>query len=164
MKNAYIVYQNRGMNIVTEKQSEVRCPKCGSTSYAINYRESTALAFPEVYIGGKLLPSRDPNYHTAHCSCLNCGANFTSTIHYGSIDNQLDNYQPDPEKIKIIADTARKAFVASAEEMRKYEIQRLKERITELQQELQELEMEDGFLSSVGLKPDTYKTSTTCGE
>ena len=48
--------------------------------------------------------------------------------------------------------------------MRKYEIQRLKNRIAELQQELQELEMEDGFLSSVGLKPDTYKTSATCGE
>ena len=76
----------------------------------------------------------------------------------------LNCYQPDPEKVEIIADAARKAFVASAEEMRKYEIQRLKNRIAELQQELQELEMEDGFLSSVGLKSDTYKTSTTCGE
>lgn len=152
------------MNIVTEKQPEVRCPKCGSTSYAINYRESTALAVPEVYIDGKLLSSRDPNYHTAHCSCLNCGANFASTIHYDSIDNQLDSYQPDFEKIEVIADAARKAFVASAEEMRKHEIQRLKNRIAELQQELQELEMKDGFLSSVGLKSDTYKTSATCGE
>lgn len=149
---------------MTEKQPEVRCPKCGSTSYAINYRESTALAFSEVYIDGKLLPSCDPNYHTSHCSCLNCGANFTSTIHYGSIDNQLDSYQPNFENVEVIVDAARKVFVASAEEMRKYEIQRLKNRIAELQQELQELEMKDGFLSSVGLKSDTYKTSAMCGE
>jgi len=76
----------------------------------------------------------------------------------------LNCYQPGPEKVEIIADAARKAFVASAEEMRKYEIQRLKERIEKLQQELQELEMKDGFLSSVELKPDTYKVSATCGE
>lgn len=164
MKSAYIICQNRGMNIVTEKQFEVRCPKCGSTSYSIKYRESTALAVPEVYIDGKLLSSRDPNYHTAHCNCLNCGANFTSTIHYDSIDSQLDSYQPDVKNIEVIADAARKAFVASAEEMRKYEIQRLKERIEKLQQELQELEMKDGFLSSVELKPDTYKVSATRGE
>lgn len=76
----------------------------------------------------------------------------------------LNCYQPDLEKVEIIADAARKAFVASAEEMRKYEIQRLKERIAKLQQELQELEMKDGFLSSIGLKSDTYKTGATCGE
>lgn len=35
----------------------------------------------------------------------------------------LNCYQPDPEKVEIIADAARKAFIASAEEMRKYEIQ-----------------------------------------
>ena len=76
----------------------------------------------------------------------------------------LNCYQPDPEKIEVIADAARMAFVASAEEMRKHEIQRLKNRIAELQQELQELEMKDGFLSSIEVKSDTYKTSATCGE
>lgn len=76
----------------------------------------------------------------------------------------LNCYQPDPEKIEVIADAARKVVIASAEEMRKYEIQRLKNRIAELQQELQELEMKDGFLSSIEVKPDTYKTGATCGE
>ena len=99
---------------MSEEKLQIKCPKCGSTSYSINYRVSTALAFPEVYIGGVLQPYCDPNYHTSHCSCLNCGANFTSTQHYDSISNQLDCYQPDVEKIEVIVDTAQKAFVASA--------------------------------------------------
>ena len=143
---------------------QVKCPKCGSTSYSINYRVSTALAFPEVYIGGVLQPYFDPNYHTLHCSCLNCGANFTSTTHYDSISNQLDSYQPDVKNVEVIVDAARKTWTASAEEMRKDEIQRLKNRIAKLQQELQELEMKDGFLSNIEVKPDTYKVGATCGE
>jgi uncharacterized small protein (DUF1192 family) len=59
---------------------------------------------------------------------------------------------------------AQKAWTISAEETRKYEIRELKERIAKLQQELQELEMKDGFLSSIEVKSDTYKTGATCGE
>ena len=149
---------------MSEEKLQVKCPKCGSTSYSIKYRVSTALAFPEVYIGGVLQPYSDPNYHTSHCSCLNCGANFTSTQHYDSISNQLDCYQPDINKVQLLVDAAQKTWTASAEELRKDEIQRLKERIAKLQQELQELEMKDGFLSSIEVKSDTYKTSAPCGE
>jgi len=150
---------------MSEEKLQVRCPKCGSTYYSVNYRTATALAFPQVYIGGIPQPrNSDPNYYTSNCSCLNCGANLTSTQHYDSISNKIDCYQPDVNKIQPLVDAAKKAWAVSAEEMRKDEIQRLKERIAKLQQELQELEIKDGFLSNIEVKPGTYKTGATCGE
>ena len=54
---------------------EIKCPTCGASYYQERYTVSTALYSPVVYKDGEII-SRDPNWHTTYCLCLNCGADF----------------------------------------------------------------------------------------
>lgn len=52
-----------------------KCPTCGASYYRECYTASTAIYSPTVYKDGKIV-SKDPNWHTTYCLCLNCGESF----------------------------------------------------------------------------------------
>lgn len=54
------------------------CPNCGKSHYRVNYSDTTAMYYTPVYKDGKLV-SKDTNITTDHCTCLECGTNFTLT-------------------------------------------------------------------------------------
>lgn len=53
----------------------IKCPNCGESYYQEKYSVTTCMYSPAVFKDGKLI-SKDPNYTTTQCHCLNCGADF----------------------------------------------------------------------------------------
>ena len=60
----------------------IKCPYCGESYYQEGYTVSTAMYCPPIYKNGKLI-IEDDNYHTTHCTCLNCGKAFNYVRHKG---------------------------------------------------------------------------------
>ena len=57
---------------------EEPCPHCGSKAMYYNYTTSTLLAGPPVESdeNGNIIIHPDPNIHTDHYTCKNCGKSF----------------------------------------------------------------------------------------
>ena len=53
-----------------------RCPHCGESYYMENYSECTAVYYPPIYKDGVNI-NPDRNTTTTHCTCMNCGKNFS---------------------------------------------------------------------------------------
>lgn len=56
-----------------------RCPHCGESYYRENYSTTTCMAWYPVYKDGVLMNS-DPNKTTVHCTCINCGKDFSYEV------------------------------------------------------------------------------------
>lgn len=54
------------------------CPHCGESYYIENYNTSTCVYYPPVYKDGVNI-NPDRNTTTAHCTCMNCGKDFSFT-------------------------------------------------------------------------------------
>lgn len=52
------------------------CPHCGESYYMENYSMTTAVYYPPIYKNGVNI-NPDRNTTTTHCTCMNCGKNFT---------------------------------------------------------------------------------------
>lgn len=66
-----------GMAFVSEEGNLLHfCPHCYTSYYKELYSTSTALAWTPIYKDG-VLQNRNPNVTTVHCSCMNCGQDFT---------------------------------------------------------------------------------------
>ena len=55
-----------------------KCPHCGESYYMENYSESTAVYYPPIYKNGVNI-NPDRNTTTTHCTCMNCGKDFSFT-------------------------------------------------------------------------------------
>lgn len=55
---------------------DVRCPHCGESYYMENYSTSTCLYCPPIYKDGVNI-NPDRNTSTTHCTCMNCGKEFS---------------------------------------------------------------------------------------
>ena len=53
----------------------IKCPYCGKSHYAENYYTSTCIGWTPVVKDG-VRYDNDPNTHTTHCTCLECGKEF----------------------------------------------------------------------------------------
>ena len=54
------------------------CPHCGESYYMENYSTSTCVYYPPIYKDGVNI-NPDRNAHTTHCTCMNCGKEFSFT-------------------------------------------------------------------------------------
>ena len=54
------------------------CPHCGESYYMENYTTSTCVYYPPIYKDGVNI-NPDRNAHTIHCTCMNCGKEFSIT-------------------------------------------------------------------------------------
>ena len=54
----------------------VRCPHCGESYYMEKHSERTAVYYPPIYKDGVNI-NPDRNTTTTHCTCMNCGRNFS---------------------------------------------------------------------------------------
>ena len=54
----------------------IRCPHCGESYYRENYTTMTALFWAPIFKDGVMINS-NPNTQTTHCTCLNCGKDFS---------------------------------------------------------------------------------------
>jgi len=63
----------------------VKCPVCNASYFQVQYSTETALYSPPVYRDGELI-SKDPNWHTTFCICLNCGNTFIISSHEGEVN------------------------------------------------------------------------------
>lgn len=54
----------------------VNCPHCGESYYRENYSTTTAVYYPPIYKDGVNI-NPDRNTTTTHCTCMNCGKNFS---------------------------------------------------------------------------------------
>ena len=52
------------------------CPHCGESYYMENYSTTTAVYYPPIYKNGVNI-NPDRNTVTTHCTCMNCGKDFT---------------------------------------------------------------------------------------
>lgn len=55
--------------------TEIKCPHCGKVHYTEDYHTSTAMGWSAIVKDG-VRYDEDPNIHTTHCTCLECGAQF----------------------------------------------------------------------------------------
>ena len=54
------------------------CPNCGQSYYIENYCSRTAVYYPPIYKDGiNINPDRNTTTH--HCTCMNCGEDFSYT-------------------------------------------------------------------------------------
>ena len=53
-----------------------RCPECGQSYYMVKYGTTTCMYFPPIYKDGVNI-NPDRNHTTKHCTCLNCGTEFS---------------------------------------------------------------------------------------
>ena len=60
----------------------IKCPYCNKSYYQENYHTRTAMYSPTIIKDGEVI-SKDPNYETTHCTCLNCGHTFMIRTHEG---------------------------------------------------------------------------------
>ena len=58
--------------------SNVKCPHCNESYYMENYSVSTAMYYPPIYKDGVNI-NPDRNKTTTHCTCMNCGKEFSFT-------------------------------------------------------------------------------------
>lgn len=54
----------------------IKCPYCGESYYAENYRVSTSMWWTPIYKNGVLV-NDNPNSSTVHCTCINCHKDFS---------------------------------------------------------------------------------------
>lgn len=54
------------------------CPHCGESYYMENYSTRTCMYFPPIYKDGVNI-NPDKNTTTVHCTCMNCGKDFSFT-------------------------------------------------------------------------------------
>ena len=54
----------------------IKCPHCGKSHYREDYMTSTAMGWSPIVKDG-VRYDEDPNIHTTHCTCLECGGEFT---------------------------------------------------------------------------------------
>ena len=54
------------------------CPHCGASYYMENYSTTTAMYYPPIYKDGVNI-NPDRNKTTTHCTCMNCGKEFSFT-------------------------------------------------------------------------------------
>lgn len=55
-----------------------KCPHCGESYYQENHSYVTAVYYPPIYKNGvNINPNK--NTSTTHCTCMNCGKDFTIT-------------------------------------------------------------------------------------
>ena len=54
------------------------CPHCGESYYMENYSDTTTVYYPPIYKDSVNINS-DRNTTTVHCTCMNCGKNFSFT-------------------------------------------------------------------------------------
>lgn len=52
------------------------CPHCGESYYIENYNTSTCVYYPPIYKDGVNI-NPDRNTTTTHCTCMNCGKEFS---------------------------------------------------------------------------------------
>ena len=52
------------------------CPHCGESYYMENYSTSTCMYYPPIYKDGVNI-NPDRNTTTVHCTCMNCGKEFS---------------------------------------------------------------------------------------
>lgn len=62
--------------IEVKKDDLITCPHCGESYYMENYSDCTAMYFPPIYKDGVNIDP-DKNITTTHCTCLNCGKDFS---------------------------------------------------------------------------------------
>lgn len=63
---------------VIDVQINHLCPHCGESYYMENYNTSTCVYYPPIYKDGVNI-NPDRNKVTAHCTCMNCGKEFSFT-------------------------------------------------------------------------------------
>lgn len=56
----------------------IYCPYCGASYYRIDYSTKTCIYFPPAIKDGVNI-NPDGNKTMIHCTCMNCGRNFTET-------------------------------------------------------------------------------------
>lgn len=61
-----------------EELHSARCPHCGDSYYRENYSTTTAMYYPPIYKDGVNI-NPDRNKTTTHCTCMNCGKEFSFT-------------------------------------------------------------------------------------
>lgn len=61
-----------------EELHSARCPHCGESYYMENYSTTTAMYYPPIYKDGVNI-NPDRNKTTTHCTCMNCGKEFSFT-------------------------------------------------------------------------------------
>lgn len=54
----------------------IRCPHCNESYYQEKYSTCTAMYFPPIYKDGVNI-NPDRNTTTTHCTCMNCGKDFS---------------------------------------------------------------------------------------
>lgn len=59
-----------------ENMTMIKCPHCGKSHYSEDYHTSTCMGWTPVVKDG-IRYSEDPNIHTTHCTCLECGGEFS---------------------------------------------------------------------------------------
>lgn len=59
-----------------ENMTMIKCPHCGKSHYSEDYHTSTCMGWTPVVKDG-VRYDEDPNIHTTHCTCLECGCNFS---------------------------------------------------------------------------------------
>lgn len=59
-----------------EELHSAKCPNCGESYYRENYSTITAVYYPQIYKNGVNINS-DRNQSTTHCTCMNCGKDFS---------------------------------------------------------------------------------------
>lgn len=59
-----------------KRDNLVRCPHCGESYYMENYSDCTAVYYPPIYKDGVNI-NPDRNTITTHCTCMNCGKEFS---------------------------------------------------------------------------------------
>ena len=65
------------------KEGEIiKCPHCGKSYYSMGYMSSTCIGYNRIFKDGVEI-TKDPNYHTTQCHCLECNKDFCITVHEG---------------------------------------------------------------------------------
>lgn len=59
-----------------KRDNLIRCPHCGESYYMEKYSACTAMYFPPIYKDGVNI-NPDKNITTTHCTCMNCGKEFS---------------------------------------------------------------------------------------
>lgn len=63
---------------MVDVQINYLCPHCGESYYMENYSTRTCMYYPPIYKDGVNI-NPDKNTTTVHCTCMNCGKDFSFT-------------------------------------------------------------------------------------
>ena len=64
---------------------KINCPKCGKSHYQVGSTTTTAMYTPTIVQNGTVV-SKDRNYYTTDCICLECGNVFKIIERAGVIE------------------------------------------------------------------------------